>query len=92
MSLRPDNKLLLLLFALKAEAKPIISKLELRALNKYSKPYYESDKIGLIITGVGPSKSSSDLLEIVKSINPRAICNIGVCGSTNKKWPVGSTF
>ena len=92
MSLRPDNKLLLLLFALKAEAKPIIRKLEFRALNKYSKPYYESDKIGLIITGVGSSKSSSDLLEIVESINPRAICNIGVCGSTNKKWLIGSTF
>ena len=92
MSLRPDNKVLLLLFALKAEAKPIIRKLELGPLNKYSKPYYESDKIGLIITGVGSSKSSSDLLEIVESINPRAICNIGVCGSTNKKWLIGSTF
>ncbi len=87
-----ENITILLLVALKSEARPLIRELDLKQKTKPCNRFYKNDDVGLLITGVGYEIVERDLFNIVDYINPMALLNIGICGSTEQSYEIGTLF
>lgn len=88
-----EGKMLYIVTALSCEAKPLISYYKLKSLNNsLSFPVYISDKITLIISGVGKISSASSvsylqgLYNAQKELN--SWINIGIAG--HEHFPIGT--
>ena len=86
------NVSVLLLVALKSEARPIIRYLRLKQIKEISNRFYTNEEVGLLVTGIGGNIVEEDLFNIIKEINPMALLNVGICGSIDKSCKIGSIF
>lgn len=79
--------------ALGIEAKPIIDYFNLKRDNGIKKlQLFRSERITLIITGVGILKSAIALTHILSQMKIEEndiFLNIGICGAKNKKFKIG---
>ena len=82
----------LVLVALKSEAKPIIRNLKLKQKKLGSNRYYTNEEVGLLITGIGYDIVEEQLFNVIKEISPLALLNVGICGSIDRKCDIGTIF
>ena len=87
-----ENIKILLLIALKSEARPLIRGLNLSQQTKPCNRFYKNEDVGLLITGIGDEIVERDIFNIVNYINPIALLNIGICGCTDKSYEIGTLF
>ncbi len=86
------SKVLAIIFALPAEARPFIRKLGLRRARGSGPPTYESDKVRLVISGVGRQKAADATAYLLEKESAFALCNVGICGSRAKRHAIGTTI
>ena len=84
------EKDLLLIVALKAEAMPFIDKYKLKRSKTPTAQLYESNKVSLLISGVGPVKTEQSTKLAIKESDYLVICNVGICGAANNTRELGS--
>lgn len=78
------------------ESENFIKKLSLKKdINITKFQVFKNDDITLIITGVGKIKAVSALVHIFsiyKTQSPSLLINFGICGTSNKKLHIGTTY
>lgn len=78
------------------EGESFIKKLSLKKdINITKFQVFKNNDITLIITGVGKIKATSALVHtfsIYNTQSPSLLINFGICGASNKKLPIGTTY
>ncbi|MBO94699.1 MAG: hypothetical protein CMI32_07365 [Opitutales bacterium] len=86
------NKVFAIIVALPAEARPFIRKFGLQKVNGSKPASYRSESVWLIISGVGRKNAALAGASLLEYGEPLALCNVGICGSRDKRWEIGSTI
>jgi adenosylhomocysteine nucleosidase len=81
-----------LIVALKAEARSLIRVAGLKRSNDHSWSCYESKVFDLVISGVGKENAEKTTILILERYRLPTICNLGVCGSRSKKYEIGTSI
>ncbi len=79
--------------ALHAEAAPIIEKYNLQKVSDHPFPYYTSDTLTLLISGMGPLNSAVAVTWYLSTqTKPEKLVNIGICASRQKEVKPGTCY
>jgi adenosylhomocysteine nucleosidase len=80
--------------ALHCEAKPLITKFNLKKDTASTKfDLFRSSDVSLIVSGMGKIRSAAATTFLLHTGGvPEAVVNIGICGSANAHWKLGSLF
>ena len=79
-----------LIVALKAEAKSLIKNMGLKRSKDHTWSCYESNMIDLIISGAGKQNAERAAQSVLERYQLPTICNFGVCGSRSKVYDIGT--
>ncbi len=79
--------------ALHAEAAPIIEKYNLQKAPNHPFPYYTSDTLTLLVSGMEPLNSAiATTWYLSTQTKPEKLVNIGICASGRKEKKIGTCY
>ncbi len=79
--------------ALHAEAAPIIEKYDLQKAPNHPFPYYTSDTLTLLVSGMGSLNSAiATTWYLTIHEKPEKLLNIGICASGRKEEKIGTCY
>lgn len=86
------NPLIGLVAATKLEAIPFIRDLGL--LEQAADPFefYRSDRLVLILTGIGKANAAMAVAHLIHRFNPALVCNVGASGATDARCGLGESY
>jgi len=70
-----------IIFALKAEASPLLTLLNLSKIEHKTLHLYKKDGILVVISGVGSENARTATREVIRELSPRVVINAGSAGS-----------
>jgi nucleoside phosphorylase len=83
----------LFIIALYAEAKPLIDQFALKQETSLPYPTYRSDRLAVVISGIGMLNASSATAYAMSHLAPKRVINYGTCGSADeKRYPIGTLW